>query len=403
MGGYYSITDLGNLIKAGFGSTAPTAALFMFSVLYFSVMNEAGMFAVMVDSLTRHIGTSVIGVTMMTTILTIVAHLDGSGASTFLIVIPAMLPIYRKMNMRTTTLLRVMVLPMGIMNLMPWAGPTVRAATVLGVEAGDLWQMILPVQIFGVIICLAHGVLAGIQEKQLGAGLVREQNFKSPEVTDKTPRNKKIFIFNVLLTLAVIAALIVTKLPDYVPFMVGLSLALIANYGLDAKTHKKIITAHAAPALMMCSTLLAAAVLMGIFVKEVTVDGEKIPGVINCMSNLVTLILPETFGEHLPVIIGALSVPLALIFDTNSYFYGMLPVMIGIGENFGVSAESITAVMLICRNCATFISPMVPAALLGVGLAEVDIKEHIKASFGFAWLLSIICLGFAALIKIIPL
>lgn len=375
----------------------------MFSVLYFSVMNEASMFSVMVDRLTRHIGTSVIGVTMITTILTIVAHLDGSGASTFLIVIPAMLPIYRKMNMRTTTLLRVMVLPMGIMNLMPLAGPTVRAATVLGMEASDLWQMILPVQILGVIICLVHGVLTGIQEEQLGAGLVREQNFKSPEVDDKSPRDKKIFIFNVLLTLAVIATLIVTKIPDYVPFMVGLSLALIANYGLDAKTHKKIINAHAAPALMMCSTLLAAAVLMGIFVKEVTVDGAKIPSVINCMSNLVTLILPETFGEHLPVIIGALSAPLALIFDTNSYFYGMLPVMVGIGENFGVSAESITAAMLICRNCATFIRPMVPAALLGVGLAEVDIKEHIKASFGFTWLLSIICLGFAALIKIIPL
>ncbi len=91
----------------------------MFSVLYFSVMNEAGMFDVIVDALTRHIGTSVIGVTMITTLLTLVAHLDGSGASTFLIVIPAMLPIYRKLNMRTTTLLRVMVLPMGIMNLMP--------------------------------------------------------------------------------------------------------------------------------------------------------------------------------------------------------------------------------------------------------------------------------------------
>ena len=75
----------------------------MFSVLYFSVINEAGMFDVMVDALTRHIGTSVVGVTMMTTILTIVAHLDGSGASTFLIVIPAMLPIYRKMNIRTLT------------------------------------------------------------------------------------------------------------------------------------------------------------------------------------------------------------------------------------------------------------------------------------------------------------
>ena len=80
-GGYYSVTDIGNLIKAGFNSTAPTAALFVFSVLYFSVINEAGMFDVIVDRLTRHIGTSVIGVTMITTILTIVAHLDGSGVA----------------------------------------------------------------------------------------------------------------------------------------------------------------------------------------------------------------------------------------------------------------------------------------------------------------------------------
>lgn len=94
---------------------------------------------------------------------------------------------------------------------------------------------------------------------------------------------------------------------------------------------------------------------------------------------------------------------LALIFDTNSYFYGMLPVMMGIGENFGVSAESVTAAMLICRNCATFISPMVPAPLLGVGLAEVDIREHIKSSFGYTWLLSILCLCFAVLINIITL
>ncbi len=90
--------------------------------------------------------------------------------------------------------------------------------------------------------------------------------------------------------------------------------------------------------------------------------------------------LPAVLGRHLPLVIGILSVPLALAFDTDSYFYGMLPVMIGIGEGFGIPALPIAAAMAVCRNCATFISPMVPATLLGVGLADVDINQHIKNS-----------------------
>ena len=71
---------------------------------------------------------------------------------------------------------------------------------------------------------------------------------------------------------------------------------------IDAGMFDVIINNHAGPALTMCSTLMAAAVL----------------------------------GRHLPLVIGILSVPLALAFDTDSYFYGMLPVMIGIGEGFGI-------------------------------------------------------------------
>ena len=95
--------------------------------------------------------------------------------------------------------------------------------------------------------------------------------------------------------------------------------------------------------------------------------------------------------------------PLALAFDTDSYFYGMLPVMIGIGQAFGVNALPIAVAMVVCRNCATFISPMVPATLLGTGLAEVEIKDHIKASFLYVWGFSILCMLFAALFGIMPL
>lgn len=411
IGGYYDMGNIGSLIKSGFSSTAPTAALFVFSVLFFGIMTDAGMFDVIIGRLMKIVGNSVIGVTVMTTVIALIGHLDGGGASTFCIVVPAMLPVYKKMHMRPTTLLRVSVLAMGVLNLMPWSGPTARAATVLGIEASDLWGTLLPIQAFGIVLCLAHAVLAGWQEQKRGAGLngklAKEEGdvvlTDSQQAVHNELARPKLFWFNVLLTVAVIALLIWDEFPSYVPFMLGVAAALLVNYGLSAKMHKQIVNSHAAPALMMCSTLMGAAVLMGILVKTVTVNDVEIASVVTCMSNLIKMVLPDFLGRHLPLVIGVLSVPLALAFDTDSYFYGMLPVMIGIGEGFGIAALPIAVAMVVCRNCATFISPMVPATLLGVGLADVDIKDHIKNSFLYVWVFSILCMIFAIIVGIMPL
>ena len=44
-----------------------------------------------------------------------------------------------------------------------------------------------------------------------------------------------------------------------------------------------------------------------------------------------------------------------------------------------------------------------PATLLGTGLADVEIENHIKASFGYVWVFSILCMLFAVIIGIMPL
>ena len=298
---------------------------------------------------------------------------------------------------------------MGVLNLMPWAGPTMRAATVLGIEAGALWRTIMPIQACGIILALAVAVVNGIIEKKRGAGLngllaqtegqaaVSPAEAAAAEAASELAR-PRLFFFNVFLTIAVIALLILDIFPSYVPFMMGVALAILVNYP-GAKMQKKIINLHAGPALMMCSTLMGAAVLMGVLVKNV----EGTESVITCMSGLISGFLPAVLGRHLPLVIGILSVPLALAFDTDSYFYGMLPVMIGIGEGFGIAATPIAVAMVVCRNCATFISPMVPATLLGVGLADVDIKDHIKNSFLWVWGFSFICMIVAVLFGIMPL
>ncbi len=426
VGGRFSFDSLAAMIKSGFNSTGPTAALFVFSVLYFGIMTDAGMFDVIIGKLMTLVGDNVIGVCIVTCIIALVGHLDGGGASTFCIVVPAMLPVFRRMHMRKTSLLRIAVLAMGVLNLMPWAGPTMRAASVLGMEAGSLWQTILPIQIFGILLALVHAYFTGVQEKARGAGLhgklaeeegevVEEEDTTTAAAGDSELARPQLFLFNILLTIGVIAMLIWDVFPSYYPFMIGVAVALFVNYGFTAKMHKKIINLHAGPALMMCSTLMGAAVLMGVLTSSLGADGavisaktmelpaDAIPSVVRCLAGLVSSVLPTARGKHLPLVIGVLSVPLALAFDTDSYFYGMLPVVIGIGQAFGVDALPIAVAMVVCRNCATFISPMVPATLLGTGLADVDIKDHIKASFMYVWGFSILCMVVAVIFGIMPL
>ena len=259
LGGRHSFDDIAAMIKAGFNSTGPTAALFVFSVLYFGIMTDAGMFDVIIGKLMKLVGDNVMGVALVTCIIALVGHLDGGGASTFCIVVPAMLPVYKRMHMRPTTLLRIAVLSMGVLNLMPWAGPTMRAASVLGIEAGQLWKTILPIQIFGIVLALVHAAFAGWQEKRRGAGLhgklaetegtVELQETAEAAALENELARPKLFLFNVLLTVAIIAMLIWDVFPSYFPFMVGVAVALFVNYGFTAKMHKKIINLHAGPAL----------------------------------------------------------------------------------------------------------------------------------------------------------
>jgi CitMHS family citrate-Mg2+:H+ or citrate-Ca2+:H+ symporter len=55
-GGRCSFTDIEAMLRAGFASTSPTAALFVFSVLFFDIMTDAGMFDVLIKKLMTLMG-----------------------------------------------------------------------------------------------------------------------------------------------------------------------------------------------------------------------------------------------------------------------------------------------------------------------------------------------------------
>ena len=139
-----------------------------------------------------------------------------------------------------------------------------RAATVLGIEPNKLWLQILPMQIVGIVIALATAFIWGNIEKRRGAGTEEVMEKAALEMQEEEeeagmkesdlarPQN---FIFNLILTLVVIACLIFVKVPSYYVFMIGCVIALFVNYP-GAKLQNKIIKSHSGPAIMMASTIL---------------------------------------------------------------------------------------------------------------------------------------------------
>ena len=395
--GTFTVSEMGDFIKSGVSGVHSTAALFIFSVLFFGIMTDAGMFDRIINALMKKVGNNVVGVAMMSCIIAMIGHLDGGGASTFLITIPAMLPVYKKLKMRPTTLLLICVTAMGVMNLLPWGGPTMRSASVLGVEANVLWMQLLPMQAVGIVIALFTAFFWGTVEKKRGAGinstLEVEDTMISEEMAGSAERSDLIrpnlFWFNICLTLLIIVCLIFLPVPSYFTFMLGCVAALLVNYP-GAKLQNKIIKSHSGPALMMASTILAAGVFLGVLEES---------EIMNHMANILASFIPQSMGRFLPLIIGVLSVPLTMMFCTDSYFYGLLPVLIGVGSKFGVNPAHIAIAMVVCRNCATFISPVVPATFLGVGLAGVDIKT----CFFWIWGVSLVCMAAGLVLGVISL
>ena len=394
----FTLDEMAGYIKAGVNGVNSTAILFIFSVLFFGIMTDAGMFDTIINALMKKVGNNVVGVALMTCVIAMIAHLDGSGAATFLITVPAMLPVYKRLHMRRETLLLICVTAMGVMNLMPWGGPTMRAASVVGIEPNDLWFRLMPMQAVGLVLAVLTALFWGIREKnriaKLGDAAVEDADRYDDSESgsrDESLARPQNFIFNVLLTLAVIVVLVLDILPTYYVFMIACVLALFVNYP-GKKIQSKIIKSHAAAGLSMASTIMCAGVFLGVLQQS---------GIMEEMAVVMASFIPVQLGRFLPIIIGVLSVPLALLFDTDSYFYGLLPVLMSVGNQFGVDPVHIAIAMVVCRNCATFISPVAPATYLGIGLAGVEIKDHIKYCFKWQWGVSAVCLVAGLLLNVI--
>lgn len=224
--------QVGEFIKNGLITVTPTAALFLFAILYFGIMRDRGLFDPLVNFLIRRTGGKPVAVTIVTVVITAVVHLDGVGAATFLLTIPALLPLYKRLNMSPTMLLLLVGTTAGVGNMVPWGGTTARAAATTGLDATELWVGLIPVQLVGFICLLIIAGWLGLRaQRQLplsvGAASSFDSNLAQPEEREHALSPRKLrYWFNVILTVAILTCLFTGIFPLYACFMVGLGIAL---------------------------------------------------------------------------------------------------------------------------------------------------------------------------------
>ncbi|MBV7695305.1 CitMHS family transporter [Streptomyces sp. TRM70350] len=422
---------LGDYVIDGVSSLAPTAAMLMFAIVYFGVMIDVGLFDPIVRGILKFCKADPMRIVVGTALLAGIVSLDGDGSTTFMITVSAMYPLYKRLKMSLVILTGVAAMANGVMNTLPWGGPTARAATALKLDAGDVFVPMIPALAVGLLFVIVLSYVLGLRErKRLGVltldeVLVEEKEKETVLVAsgsgtgkgaattggagtgtgadapeddddfqgldpDRPTLRPKLYWFNALLTVGLLTAMIMELLPIPVLFLLGAALALTVNFP-NIPDQKARLAAHADNVLNVSGMVFAAAVFTGVL------QGT---GMVDSMAKWLVDIIPGSMGPHMALVTGVLSLPLTYFMSNDGFYFGILPVLAEAGAAHGVTPLEMARASLVGQPLHMS-SPLVPAVYVLVGMAKVEFGDHTRFVVKYAAMTCLVILGAGILFGII--
>ncbi|HEX2247349.1 MAG TPA: SLC13 family permease, partial [Arthrobacter sp.] len=189
----------------------------------------------------------------------------------------------------------------------------------------------------------------------------------------------------------VMVVLVLDIVPLAFVFMVGAAIALLVNFP-RVKDQATQLVAHAQSVLAVVSMVMAAGVLTGVL------NGT---GMVDAMAAWLVDIIPDSMGPFMAVITGLLSIPMTFFMSNDAFYFGVLPVLSETASHFGITPAEMARAS-ITGQPVHMQSPLVPAILLLVSLASVELGDHHKKVLWRAAVVSLVMLAVGILLGAIP-
>lgn len=388
---------LGPMMLDGIKKLAPTGVMLMFAILYFGVMIDAGLFDPAVRAILKLVGGDPTKIVMGTFVLATAVSLDGDGSTTYMITCAAMLPLYKKLGISRLVLACVIMMAGGNMNILPWGGPTARAASALGVDVGLIFvPMILPMVITGAWGLFVAFLLGRRERKRLGSITLLEStpDHPAPELTAGDPgiARPKLLWVNFALTVALMVLLIMGTFPLQVLFMVASAIALMINYP-SLKQQKERLETHAVNIVPVVALIFAAGIFVGVL------SGTKM---VDAIAASVITAVPDWMGPYMAIVTAVLSIPFTFFISNDAFYFGILPILAKAAAVYGIGAVEIGRASLIGQQ-VHLLSPLVASTYLLVGLAEVEFGDHQRYTLLWAMSAAVVMLVTTIVFGVIPI
>ncbi len=391
-------TGLGPMMADGVEKLAPTGVMLAFAILYFGLMIDAGLFDPAVNAIVRIVHGDPLKVVVGTALLALFVSLDGDGSTTYLVTTTAMLPLYLRLGISRLVMASVIMQAGGVMNLLPWGGPTARAATALQIDVHSVFVPLLPGMIgaAGWVVLVAW-VLGRRERDRLGIESSEHRcadpltSLESQLCPDPSRRRPQNYWINLALTIALLVALTIGLVPLPVLFMSAFAIALVVNYP-SIEEQRACLTAHAPNALGVAAVIFAAGVFTGIL------SGTRM---VDAIANSVVSLVPPSLGPHLAVITALLSMPFTFFLSNDAFYFGVVPVLSQAASAYGISPHEIARASLMGQP-VHLLSPLVPSTYLLVGLAGVELGDHQRFTLKWTVASSLVMLLIGLAIGVVP-
>ncbi|MDE7187374.1 MAG: hypothetical protein K2O13_07695, partial [Lachnospiraceae bacterium] len=336
----FSMEEIAGFVAQGIESVLNTALLFVFSIVYFSILSEVGIFELMVQRIMKHMSNHIAMLLIITTVIAMGVQMDGSGAMTMLITIPAMLPLFDAMKVRRTVLVFLVSASAGVMNVLPWCSAMLRASASTGLDAVEIWNTMLPLQVIGALVLIVMDLVIAGFERRNHSGMTDEEFLELKEklkkpVPLKVPRG--VLVFDILFTIGLIVLLLMGKVNSTMGFMIGLAVILVVNFP-KVKEQEAQIKKHGATAYPLVLVIFSLGVLIGIM---------KNTGMVDAIAHSLIALIPPDGGRIIPFIYGLVGVPISVVLGSDCCYSILAPIIGTIAAQSGGSMmQAVVAVLL---------------------------------------------------------